>query len=500
LNQSGLKFLYILVIILSFSATPFAQFPRQEIKPTFDVYGGFSGYNPGGKTNGVDFNHLNRGWSTAATVNFTRRYALFTEFGSYSNSTVGSAHTYLVGPRFTFHRGPFAPFAHIMMGAERMAPKGQSTNLTFVEAFGGGLDIAIAHRWSIRLFQADFVYATGHEPTKLAQNQFFGTRVSAGLIWNFGIKHKATVAVEKKLPPEPAAVATAAETSPAASAPATEAPAATTAPAVEAPASEPSTSPAPATENEAAPAASAPTQAESPTPTTELTPKPAEQKPEPAVPEAEAPKEESHPSDQQVASTEKSVVEKTSDNRATEKPIAEKLAAETQAANVPVKENAAAEKPVANKPVDAAPDPPAIATPAPSTVQHVAALTFPYDQYPTLLSPKDKRNLDAVASRLKLEPEATAVIVGSGDRYAPRSAAQRAVNSKDYLVKKGIAADRVKVFALPAQPRSKKTAPKTELVFVPGGATFEAPSSTPVDEQHVKPEHLHVAHPEWHEK
>jgi hypothetical protein len=118
-----------------------------------------------------------------------------------------------------------------------------------------------------------------------------------------------------------------------------------------------------------------------------------------------------------------------------------------------------------------------------------------------LLSPKDKRNLDAVASRLKLEPEATAVIVGSGDRYAPKAAAQRAVNSKDYLVKKGIAADRVKVFALPAPPpRSKKPSAKTDLVFVPAGASFEAPSSTPVDEHLVKPQHLHVAHPEWHEK
>jgi outer membrane protein OmpA-like peptidoglycan-associated protein len=494
LNQSGLKFLYILVIILSFSATPFAQFPRQEIKPTFDVYGGFSGYNPGGKTNGVDFNHLNRGWSTAATVNFTRRYALFTEFGSYSNSTVGSAHTYLVGPRFTFHRGPFAPFAHIMMGAERMAPKGQPSNLTFVEAFGGGLDIAIAHRWSVRLFQADFVYATGHEPTKLAQNQFFGTRVSAGLIWNFGIKHKPTVAVEKKLPPEPAAVATAAETSPTASAPATEAPATT----VEAPASEPSTSPAPAVENTAAPVAAAPT--EPTTPDATPTPKAKKQTPESAAPAVEAPKDEPKPTAAQVAVNEKPTVEKTPEIVAAVKPAEDKPVAETPVEKPIVTENAAAEKPVVNKPVDAAPAPPAIATPAPSTVQHVAALTFPYDQYPTLLSTKDKRNLDAVASRLKLEPEASAVIVGSGDRYAPGSAAQRAVNSKDYLVKKGIAADRVKVFALPAEPRSKKPAPKTELVFVPGGATFEAPSSTPVDEQHVKPQHLHVAHPEWHEK
>jgi outer membrane protein OmpA-like peptidoglycan-associated protein len=500
-NQSGLKLLCILVIILSFSATTFAQFPRQEIKPTFDVFGGYSGYNPGGKTNGVDFNHLNRGWSTAATVNFTRRYSLFTEFGSYSNSTVGSARTYLVGPRFTFHRGPFAPFAHIMMGAEHMAPKGQPTNLAFVEAFGGGLDVSLARQFSVRLFQADLVYATGHEPTQLNQNQFFGPRLSAGLIWNIGWKHRPVVTAEKTKKPGPASATTTAEATAATTAEATAAtpsePAAS--PATAAPSAEPPAAPAPIAEKAAAPI-NEPAQAETTTPTPEPATKPTEQKAEPTTPSVESPKEEPKPSAPQVASTEKAVDEKTSENNEAAKP-AEKPVAEIPTEKPTVTETIVATNPAAKKPAESASKSVTPAPAAPSTVQHVGALAFPYDQYPTLLSPKDKRNLDAVASRLKLEPEATAVIVGSGDRYAPRAAAQRAVNSKDYLVKKGITADRVKVFALPAPPtRSKKPSTKTELIFVPAGATFDPPSSTPVDEQHVKPEHLHVAHPEWHEK
>jgi outer membrane protein OmpA-like peptidoglycan-associated protein len=486
-NQSGLRVLCILVFIVSSLASAFAQLPMQpRLDPTFDVYGGFSSYNPGGKTNGFDFKRLNRGWTTAASVNFTRRYSLFTEFGSYKNSAVGSAYTYLAGPRFTFHRGPFAPFAQIMMGAEQMAPKGQSRNIAFVEAFGGGLDIAIARRFSVRLFQADFVFATGHEPTKIDQNQFFGSRVSAGLIWNFGKKHKPTVAAEKSAKPGPAAASTTvAEAPTTTSAPATEAPATTTnATATEAPtpaatAPEPSTVPAAAIETASTPVAEAPAKADSATPTSEPSTKPTEEKSAPTA--VEEPKAETKPATAQATAPDKPVVEKKSEDTAAEKPIAEttkKIETEKPAETAP-----------ASKPASIA------------TVQHVGALTFPYDQYPTLLSPKDKRNLEAVASRLKLEPDATAVIVGNGDRYAPKSAAQRAVNSKDYLVKKGIAADRVKVFELPAPPHRTKQAPaKTELLFVPAGVTYEAPSSTPVDEQHVKPQHLHVAHPEWHEK
>jgi outer membrane protein OmpA-like peptidoglycan-associated protein len=464
-NQSGLRFLLVVAILFSFLATAFAQSSMQsDLKPSFDVYGGFSRYNPGGKASGVDFNHLNRGWSTAATVRFTPRYSLSTEFGSYSNSTVGSARTYLIGPNFIFHRGPFAPFGHFMVGAERISPKAQPTNLAFVEAFGGGLDVTVAHGWSVRFFQADLLYAVNHDSAQLNQNQFFGPRLSAGLIWNFGRKHRPVVAIEKTPKPSPTTTAAAS------------------------PSPEPVVEKAPATVS-ATPAESSPAVAA--TPTLEPTAKPTE----PSSVQQSAPQQSTAPTAPAVEEPKpEAVAEKPSEKAAVEKVEAEKSVAEKPI----IAENAAPEKPVAERPVETSPKP-ADAT-APPSVQHVGALIFPYDQYPTLLSPKDKRNLDAVVSRLKLEPNATAVILGSGDRYAPKSAAQRAVNSKYYLIKKGIAADRVKLFASPAQPRSKKLSPKTELVFVPAGAVFEEPSFTPVDEQKVKPEHLHVAHPEWHEK
>jgi outer membrane protein OmpA-like peptidoglycan-associated protein len=183
-------------------------------------------------------------------------------------------------------------------------------------------------------------------------------------------------------------------------------------------------------------------------------------------------------------------------------PVAEKPVAVSEKATAE-KSTAAPEQPSAEKPA-IAPEKPIAAEPlaaTPSAIQHVGTLRFPYDQYPTLLSPQDKRSLDAVASRLKLEPRSTVVIVGSAQRgSSPKTAAQRAVNSKDYLVKKGIAADRVKVFARQAEPARTKSSPmKSELVFVPAGTAYDA-AADPVDEEHVRPEHLHVAHPEWHEK
>jgi outer membrane protein OmpA-like peptidoglycan-associated protein len=410
-NQSGLRFPAVLAFLFAFAATALPQFPNPSaLSPKLAIYGGYSGYKPGGKSSGIDLGRT-RGWNSGAEVQFTPRYSFFADYGHYENSVAGTTQTYLFGPRFTFHAKALSPFAQVMMGFERIGAKNQPTYTAFSEAFGGGLDIAIARRFSLRLFQADLIYAADHEKTKLELNQFYGARVSAGIVWNISRKQRPSVVAKEKPTTETKVEEKKSEI------------AETKKP--ESPA-QPSPSPAPETSSPAQPVT---TPADS----------------EPAKPEASA--------------------------------------AETK--------QAAAEEKKPETPASAVKD---------SEVKNVGNLNFPYEQYPTYLSPQDKRTLDAVASRLKLEPESTLSIVGASPRWAgPKAAAQRAVNSKDYLVKKGIAADRVKVFARPTVPAKSKPA-RTELMFVPAGQTFTVGSATPVDEHRVKPERLHVEHPEWREK
>jgi len=430
-NQSGLRFTVVLAFLFAFAATAFPQFPNPSaLSPKLAVYGGYSGYKPGGKSSGIDLGRT-RGWNSGAEVQFTPRYSFFADYGHYANSVAGTTQTYLFGPRFTFHAKALSPFAQVMMGFERIGARNLPTYTAFSEAFGGGLDIAIARRFSLRLFQADLIYAADHEKTKLELNQFYGARVSAGIIWNISRKQRPSV-VAKEKPTTGAKVeekkSEIAETK------------------NPEPPTPPSPSPAPEISTPAQPS------------TTEKSPEVQQEKTEVPAQPPTVPAE-------------------------TEPAKPEASAAETK--------QATAEEKKPETPASAVKD---------SEVKNVGNLNFPYEQYPTYLSPQDKRTLDAVASRLKLEPESTLSIVGASPRWAgPKAAAQRAVNSKDYLLKKGIAADRVKVFARPTVPAKSKPA-RTELMFVPAGQIFTAGSATPVDEQHVKAEHLHVAHPEWREK
>jgi hypothetical protein len=457
-NQSGLKFCVLLLLVFAFLTTAVAQFPNQStISPKLAVYGGFSGYNLGGKSSGIDLGKL-RGWNSGLDLQFTRRYSFLADYGHYANANTGSTQTYLFGPRFTFHAKALAPFAEVMMGFQRIGANHLPRYTAFSEAIGGGLDVAIARRFSLRLFQADFVYAADHEKTHLNLNQFYGVRVSTGIVWRISKKRPSVAATEKPVPAPKSETATA----------------------------KPEKKPAPESRKEKKPEVVEETKTE--LPATETAPVAEEKKPEvldSAFASSEAEKEKpAQPQPEDVKA-----------EAATQNPTATPVV--EPAKFEPVEAPAAAPKPEPSNPLSTA----SSTAKKDLAPQNVGTLRFPYEQHATYLSPQDKRTLDAVASRLKLEPESTVAIIGASPRWAgPKAAGQRAVNSKDYLVKKGIAAARLKVFALPSAPPKSKAPPKTELIFIPAGQSFSAASATLVDEQRVKPEHAHIEHPEWREK
>jgi len=149
-----------------------------------------------------------------------------------------------------------------------------------------------------------------------------------------------------------------------------------------------------------------------------------------------------------------------------------------------------------------------IVAPPPPVVQHTQALcsiTFEKDKYrPLRVDNEAKACLDEVALDLQKQSDAKAVVVGDANAkekaktakqaaYAAKhkhakvedSAAQRAVNTKEYLVtEKGIDPSRISVATGTADEQ------KVEDYLVPAGATFSAdvPGTTSVDESGVKPQ------------
>ena len=127
-----------------------------------------------------------------------------------------------------------------------------------------------------------------------------------------------------------------------------------------------------------------------------------------------------------------------------------------------------------------APAPP----PAPTT-SNLCSINFDRDKRrPTRVDNEAKACLDDISLNLQRSSDAKLAVVGnaaSRERMGNKLAAERAVNTKDYLVKeKGIDASRVAVYT---GTQDGKTVTTT---LIPAGATLDSTGITAVDESAVK--------------
>jgi len=135
--------------------------------------------------------------------------------------------------------------------------------------------------------------------------------------------------------------------------------------------------------------------------------------------------------------------------------------------------------------------------PPPNPTQKLCTITFDHDKRrPARVDNDAKGCLDDVALNAQRSADATLVVVGNaspeapatGKRHAkvePNLAAQRAVNTKDYLVKeKGIDASRISVRT------GTSGTNEVDNYLVPAGSSFDKdyPGTTPVDESTVTPQ------------
>ena len=136
------------------------------------------------------------------------------------------------------------------------------------------------------------------------------------------------------------------------------------------------------------------------------------------------------------------------------------------------------------------PPPPPVARPV---TQNLCSVSFERDKArPTRVDNEGKACLDDLALALQRTTDATLDIIGNAtaEEKAPSKhkkvvkpdfAAERAVNTKDYLVKeKGLDASRIKVLTGPDDAKTVTS------VLVPAGADTSAITATPVDESAVK--------------
>jgi hypothetical protein len=214
------------------TAPPFIARPRYST-PKLELFLGYSRFGVGFHSEtgsaGNRMVGLNGG-SASLALNFNRFIALAADFGGYGDSQLlltgtganqprtvnssGTAFTYVFGPRFTLLKDKrISFFAQVLGGgvhASAVTVANCATSCTPLPAQnalamtgGGGVDIRLTHRISLRPVQAEYMLTRfAAVPTGGTSNQN-DLRLSAGLVFRFGGKPLAVAPPPAAAPPPP---------------------------------------------------------------------------------------------------------------------------------------------------------------------------------------------------------------------------------------------------------------------------------------------------------
>jgi outer membrane protein OmpA-like peptidoglycan-associated protein len=154
------------------------------------------------------------GGSTSVAFNLNRYLGIVGDFGGYNEtrllltsgnppSAIGSAQavqagtvfTYLGGPRLSFRQHDrVTPFAQVLFGGIRASQEALCASCVpllpvenaFAMTAGGGLDVRVHHRFAVRVIQAEYLmtrFENLNTGSKAFQNDI---RISSGIVFRFG--------------------------------------------------------------------------------------------------------------------------------------------------------------------------------------------------------------------------------------------------------------------------------------------------------------------------
>lgn len=196
-NHLSVLFSVLALILISIPAGA-----QSDSNPTWDLFVGYQWLNPGGTVpspfgdpnNPTPFKipAMAKGFGSALTYNFDPHWGFEFDFGHNwgdgNYETTGSA-----GPRLIWRTDDASYFIHAMASYNRLAVSGLNPDNGIGAILGGGMDLAIHKRVSLRLFEVDYVWAR-HNFADDAASQFAtlrrpsleGVRLRTGLVFNWG--------------------------------------------------------------------------------------------------------------------------------------------------------------------------------------------------------------------------------------------------------------------------------------------------------------------------
>ncbi len=203
--------------VLAALLAPVAAMAQEESTPKIEIFAGYQWLHPGATvpspfqppTTPVaqKMGDIPQGAGASLTYNFTPHWGLEADYGGNSNKN-GSENTVSIGPRFAWRNEGVTFFAHTLLGYNRLTVPLVDTSNGIGAVLGGGMDLNVWRRLSVRLFEADYVWANHNfadqvSPAfpELRRPQLSGVRLRTGVVLNFGFPSAAVPAASCSIQP-----------------------------------------------------------------------------------------------------------------------------------------------------------------------------------------------------------------------------------------------------------------------------------------------------------
>jgi outer membrane protein OmpA-like peptidoglycan-associated protein len=196
-SRSCGRVLFALLLFVGLSSS--AVLAQEAPTPKFDIFGGYSWYDPGLRVNNIKLESDPKGFAFAPTYNFSKNFGISVDgAGHFGQNGAGAgenqAGSIMVGPRFMLRNDEhFWPFVHALVGWQTLTidsaiPGGAYGRSGIATMLGGGFDIPISKRISFRLIEANYVWAhhNFYPQTATRSNNPSGADLRSGLVFNFG--------------------------------------------------------------------------------------------------------------------------------------------------------------------------------------------------------------------------------------------------------------------------------------------------------------------------
>ncbi|GBC77028.1 hypothetical protein HRbin08_00497 [bacterium HR08] len=116
------------------------------------------------------------GWTVSMAGNVNSWFGIAADVSGHYRSDL-SLYSYTVGPRFAL-RDTVTAFTHFLFGGARLGDGGALS--AFGMVFGGGVDVPLKERFTLRLLQADYLF------TRFGGETQNNARLSVGIVFTFG--------------------------------------------------------------------------------------------------------------------------------------------------------------------------------------------------------------------------------------------------------------------------------------------------------------------------